>query len=84
MSRFRQLGHQLHYAVDVARDLAEFDDAARGMGWWGFSEGAGPDDFMVYRCGCGQTDHLWTYIANETDDVDYYDRWLEYMQECQS
>jgi hypothetical protein len=38
---------------------------------------------MVYRCGCGSDEHVVVYIAPETDDVDFYDRWLAYMrQEC--
>ena len=51
----------------------------RGRGWWGYSEGPGPDKFMVYNCGCGE--HV-AFIANEPDDLDYYEIQSRLIGEC--
>ena len=59
----------------------EFEWCAQEAGWFGFSEGPGPDKFMRYNCGCG--DHT-AYIANESDDPDYYAIQCEKIRECQT
>jgi hypothetical protein len=61
----------------------DLDATAQECGWYGWSEGPGDEDFVVYKCGCIE-DHLYTYVANNATDPDYYAIRCAYIRECRT
>jgi hypothetical protein len=55
---------------------------AEECGWFGWSRGPGPEDFLEYRCGCDDGHHA--FVTNTADDPDYYRIICDFIGKCRT
>lgn len=67
----------------MCQSLMELDHTATDHGWYGWSQGAQRNDYLVYRCGC-DGNHLTTYVAGVAQAPDYYEKRCEYIRKCRT
>jgi hypothetical protein len=66
----------------MCQSLMELDHVAQEHGWFGYSEGPGPEHFLIYTCGC--PDGHTTFISNTADDPEYYEHRCAFIRTCRT